>query len=463
MASIRKMQHKDGVAYKITVSMGCDPKGKQIRHYKTWKPPAGMTAQQAAKKAKQVAADFERELEYGFQVDNNQTFAEYAAYVVDLKKQEGETINTMACYKLLLSHVLPTLGNKKIRDIRPQHLNTLYKELMQPGSRHTRDKATPTIDFRQLVADRGQSWESFARDCGLSVYTVKKICHGEYISHDSAKKVSAALGEPVSLYFSVKEEQATLSPKTIQRIHSFLHVIFRQAELDMLITVNPADRVRPPRAERHTPNYFQPEQITAILEALETEPIMWRTMVYLFIVSGARRGEILGLKWDKVDFEQKQIKIDCTLSYTSGSGKYEGPTKTGNVRYVPLPDEAFTILRKYRIYQLEQRLLYGDQWRESPYVFTGVRGGPLMPSSVNVWLLKFSDRHGLPHINPHSFRHSAASIMIANGVDIVSVSKMLGHSTTTTTMEIYAHAIEDKKRAAAECIADSILRKKAQF
>lgn len=81
-------------------------------------------------------------------------------------------------------------------------------------------------------------------------------------------------------------------------------------------------------------------------------------------------------------------------------------------------------------------------------------------TALNSFLRKFSKRHDLPYLNPHCFRHTCASILISEGVDVVTVSKMLGHATPTTTMEFYAHAIEESKRKATECIADAILRKK---
>ena len=99
-----------------------------------------------------------------------------------------------------------------------------------------------------------------------------------------------------------------------------------------------------------------------ILEAVDREPIKWRTMFHLLIVTGARRGELLALKWDNVDFQNNQIYIDGCLSYLPDRGKYEGPTKTRKSRYITLPTESITLLRKYRAWQAEQRLMWGDKW-----------------------------------------------------------------------------------------------------
>jgi len=183
-------------------------------------------------------------------------------------------------------------------------------------------------------------------------------------------------------------------------------------------------------------------------------------MIHLFIVTGCRRGEIAGLKWEKVDLENRKIKIDTCLSYTPKDGILEGPTKTRNTRIITIPEETAVLLRKYRAWYMEQRLLYGESWNTSDYLFTKDDGSLIIPGTINGWLDRFSKRHGLPHINPHAFRHSAASIMISQGVDIVTVSKMLGHTKTSMTTDTYAHIIEENKAKASECIADAILRKK---
>ncbi len=93
-------------------------------------------------------------------------------------------------------------------------------------------------------------------------------------------------------------------------------------------------------------------------------------------------------------------------------------------------------------------------------MFTQDDGKPMHPGSIGNWLNKFSKKHGLPHINAHAFRHTVASVLIANGTDIVTVSKQLGHSKVSTTDDFYAHIIEEEKSKASECIADVMLRRK---
>ena len=107
------------------------------------------------------------------------------------------------------------------------------------------------------------------------------------------------------------------------------------------------------------------------------------------------------------------------------------------------------------------QLANGDRWVNSGFVFTTDNGEHMNPDSITGWLHDFSRRHNLPHINPQAFRHTVASVLLANGTDIVTVSKQLGHASVNTTENFYSHIIEENKAKASECIADVLLRKKA--
>lgn len=261
-------------------------------------------------------------------------------------------------------------------------------------------------------------------------------------------------------YFEVYQETRPLSGKTALEYHRFIHTVLAQAEREMLVPYNAAAKATPPAVTRKEPEYFQPEQITDILTALEDEPEKWRVLTHLLIVTGCRRGEVAGLKWSKVDLENGRLEISSNLCYSKELGIYETTTKTGNVRFVNIPAETVTLLRKYRASQAELRLANGDRWQDTGYLFTQDDGRPMNPTSITAWLNKFSRRRGLPHIHPHSFRHSVASILISAGTDLVTVAGQLGHTQTSTTADTYAHVIEKAKAQATECIADIMLRGK---
>ena len=461
MANIKRIDGKTGVSFKITVTKGRDTNGKQIRHYMTWAPDKPMSEQQMKKTVERVAVEFEKSIEQGFQLDQKQVFSSYAEYVIDLKEKSGCKYRTIERYRELMTRINDSIGYLRLTDIRPQHLNMFYENLSERGIAASDPKAVATADISSELEKAGISKTKASELTGLSATTIKTICKGDRVSKLSADKISSILNKRTDELFEVEEPKNRLSNKTILEHHRLIHTILAQAEKEMLVPYNAADKATPPKAVRKEVNYFQQEDIANILEALETEPIKWRTITHLLLITGCRRGEIMGLKWSKVDFENNQLKIDTNLLYSSKRGIYEDTTKTASSeRYVKIPQETTDLLKEYREWYLDLKQKNGDRWVDSDFCFTKDDGTPMIPDSITAWLNKFSEKHGLPHINPHAFRHTMASILINSGKDIVSVSKRLGHSKTSTTTDIYAHVIKEADEQASESLADVMLRNK---
>lgn len=461
MATVERIAGKAGITYRISVSSGFDTSGKRIRHRMTYKPEPGMTARQIEKAVQRAAADFERSIEQGFALDNRQTFAEYASYVLDLKERAGLKAKTLDRYKELLIRINQAIGHLKLADIRPQHLNSFYKNLSEPGIRIGNGHATAKIDLAAWMKTNKKSKAAIAAASGVSASTVSTAARGNPIQEDKAAAIAQAMGKKMADVFTVKRDSDPLSDRTVLAYHRLISIVLAQAEKEMLVPYNAAAKATPPKATKKAPNYFQPETISEILKALEAEPLKWRLITHLLLVTGCRRGEIMGLKWEKVDFQKSRITIDRALIVSPSKGVYESSTKTSDIRYLNLPRETMDLLRQYRREQLLLQFANGDRWRHTGYVFTQDNGEHMNPDSITGWLLDFSKRHGLPHINPHAFRHTVASVLLANGTDIVTVAAQLGHASASTTENFYAHIIEENKAKASECIADVLLRKKA--
>ena len=461
MATIEKYTGKDGLTYRITVYAGFDTQGKRIRHRISYKPTPGMTPRQIEKAAQKAAMDFERSIEQGFALDNRQTFAEYAAYVLDLKQRTGIKARTLDRYQDMMVRINQAIGHIKLADLRPQHLNSFYKNLAEPGIRMGGGSAKAKIDMVAWLKKNKLSRGKLAEKAGISAATVGVAVKGESIKIEKAQAIAQAMEKKVDEVFKVEKNMEPLADKTILEHHRLISTILAQAEKEMLVPYNAAAKATPPRTTKKDPNYFQPETISAILEALESEPLKWRLITHLLIVTGCRRGEIMGLRWEKVDFDNNRVKIDRALISSKSKGVYEESTKTSDIRYLTLPRETMDVLRLHKREQLRLQLANGDRWLHTGYVFTQDNGDRMNPDSITGWLHDFSRRHNLPNINPHAFRHTVASVLLANGTDIVTVSKQLGHASITTTESFYSHIIEENKAKASECIADVLLRKKA--
>lgn len=458
MANIKRIEGKSGVSYKITVTRGRDLNGKQIRHYKTWVPERGMTKRQIEKEVQRVAFEFEQELDLGYAADNRQTFAEYAEYVLKQKERGGAKFRTLDRYRELLERINPAIGHMKLTDIRPQHLNSFYDNLGEAGISTKEDKAQVRSDLYAVLKSQHMTRAQLASEAGVSATTITAACQGKKIALKTADAIAKALGMKTKALFDICKAEGKLANKTILEHHRLIRTILGQAEKEMLVPYNAAAKATPPKNDQKEVNYFQLDDVVRIREALEQEPLKWRVATHLLLITGCRRGEVMGLRWNKVDFENSQLKIDTNLLYSPKRGIYEDTTKTRTVRFVKIPAETMELLREYRAWYDELREANGDRWHDTDFLFVKDNGEPMIPDGITAWLRKFSMRHDLPHINPHAFRHTMASVLINSGADVVSVSKRLGHKKVSTTTDIYSHIIQEADEQASECLADVMLR-----
>ena len=195
-----------------------------------------------------------------------------------------------------------------------------------------------------------------------------------------------------------------------------------------------------------------------MISKLENEPLHYKAMIILLVYSGMRRSELCGLEWKDIDFKKSIINIERNSIYVKGKGIFTDTTKNrSSMRAIKLPDIVFKLLKEHRAHQNAERLKLGDLWTESDRLFTQWDGKPIHPDSITGWFRAFIRRSGLPDITLHSLRHTNATLLIANGTNIRTVSSRLGHSQTSTTTNIYAHAIRSADAAASE-VLDSILK-----
>lgn len=462
MASIEKRSTASGVVYRITVCNGKNPEtGERIRYRKTYTPEPGMTARQAKKAAERVAMDFERQIEAGYAVFNRQTFAEFAPHALKIKKVAGVRIRTIERYEELLVRINQAIGHIPLTDLRARHLNEFYHALLTSGVRNCPGHATVKIDLAALLHQRNMSRAALAAICELSAATVGDAVRGRSVTAATADAIAATLGMATAEIFEITYDQRPLSPKTVLEHHRLIHTILECAVNNDLIEYNVADKATPPKYKRPMPNYFQPDDAIRILEALDKEPLLWRVLTHTLAITTARRGEICAIKWHNIDFEHRTIHIFRGMVSTRESGLIEDDTKESDHRVLKLPMETIELMQQLRTEQAKQLEIMGVAWQENRYVFTSDMSNPIHPDSVTHWLAEFSNRHGLPHINPHAFRHSAASILLSKGYDVSAVSKYLGHSTPTTTLNFYSHVIASILAQSCECLADTLLRNKA--
>jgi len=234
---------------------------------------------------------------------------------------------------------------------------------------------------------------------------------------------------------------SSLSSTSIQLSHGVLHTALRDAERDGLVSRNVASLVTPPR--RDTPEYrsLQPEDARELLAAAAGDPLeaFWT----LAVTTGARLGELQALKWDDLDLDRRRLQIRRTLAVDGKPIFAPTSTKKNHNRTVWLTEKAATALAAHRERQEAQRLAGREAWTEHGLIFTVGTGNPL--DSRNLRNRNFPallEKAGLPKMRIHDLRHSAASLLLAEGIPVKVVGEMLGHSDVSTTLRIYAHTLE---------------------
>ena len=462
MANLQERRDKTGrlISYSIRVHRGRGLDGRQLKPWTaTFDVAPGWSEKTARKKAEAFAATFEKQCRDGLTSDGRRKFAAYCDYVIELKEQRGAKHSTIVRYRDLTERIYPAIGHIKLCDLRPDHLNSLYTELAKPGGAKSRTWARSKTDLASALKERGLSRVKLAEQCGLPLNKVYAAVKGQRVGKDDAAIIAAQLGLKLEDAFLLMSETRTLSPKTVLEHHRLISAVLEQALKEGFVAVNVASRATLPKVERREVNYFQPEQIAAIREALEHEPLKWKTLVHLLLITGARRGEVLGLKWQNVDFENSRVYICNSVLYSADVGVYESTPKTEkSKRYIYLPHETMELLREYRAWQGAERERLEGYYLDRGFVFAQDNGAPMHPDSVTDYLKKLSRRYDLPHLNAHAFRHTMASMLYYSGVDSVSISKRLGHAQVSTTSNIYAHVIESADKQNAELLSGIFLK-----
>ena len=247
--------------------------------------------------------------------------------------------------------------------------------------------------------------------------------------------------------------------ETIARIlhhhHGLISSILATAVQWQVIFSNPCDRVKPPKVGKPDPKYLDEVQAREMIELLQDEDTQFRVMVELIMFTGLRRGELLGLEWSDIDFENGIITVNKSTLYLSEKGVFEDETKTtGSNRSIKVTQGVIDLLKEQRTHQSLQRLKMGDKWQNSNKIFTAVNGSPLNPTYLTAKFRKFRQKHNIEGICIHGLRHTNATLQIAAGTPLTTVAHRLGHANASTTTKIYAHAIKSADEMAAQALAD---------
>jgi integrase len=327
-------------------------------------------------------------------------------------------------------------------------------------ARSDRAAGLPVVVGRQTVAQFLQDWlENSVKP------SVRPLTHEQYRQHVKLylapllghHRLSKLAPQHVRAFLKRKLEDG-LSPRTVQLSLVILRRSLGQAVKDGLTGRNVAKLVDGPRVRHFEGQTLSPEDARALLDAAKGE--RFEALYTAALAVGLRMGEALGLRWQDVNLDRRSLTVNRILERIGrGHGstlQLVEPKTSRSRRTVNLPEAAVRALRAHKVRQLEERLAAGLRWQDSGLVFPNSLGKPLDPHELHNGFKALLTKAGLPNIRFHDLRHSAASLMLAQGIPLRSIQDILGHSSIALTANLYAHVGEQLRREAADAM-DAVL------
>lgn len=444
MASVRKR----GNSYQITVSNGYRCDGSKILETMTYTPEQGMTKTQIKRKLEELKVDFERKVISGHSCSGEKmTLKELAEmYMEDMKPTGNEdedrmSITSYAGYKSTLRlRIIPKLGHLKIGSIIKKTLNDYSKALKCDGAR------------------------SDGKPGGLSPATIHKDCC--LVSAMLSYAVEQGLLEVNPILYSGRHSKTHKSKKeykvdyfTIEQTKAFLWALDNAID----IKHKAHDRTHRNGKVYHVPEYYQEWRLS----------LEWRAYFYLALFVGDRRGENVALTWEDINFQTGEVRIERSTAYAERT-IYQKSTKTYQSRFPIVPEVVLSILRLWKTEQKQMCVKFGTYWQgfrgndfDKNFIFTQDNGKQVHPTSPYHVFKKIiriyndnvakTEADKLPaDATQHDLRHTAASILITNGMDPRSVAGVLGHSNPTTTLNIYSYFFKSRNKDAADIMENTL-------
>ncbi|MFI3169373.1 MAG: tyrosine-type recombinase/integrase [Faecalibacterium sp.] len=397
MASIRKR----GNSYLIVVSMGYDANGKRRKSaQKTVKLPPDLTPKQGERWLQEQAILFESAAKRG------DTMPALSALQIRRSPQtQTEKTITFADYT---AHWFADIAPYKLAKstIARNHID-LARVLPYIGHLHL--NTLRAEQFRQMY---------------------------QQLRQDKNKQT----GEPIS-------------ESTVEGIHAAVCTVLSSAMEEDYLAHNPAWRTFRRQVRRPEREVANPETLQQLIGILETQPIKYEVFFKLILASGIRRGECCGLKWSDIHFDERKIHIQRNTVKVNGEAIFtKAPKTTAGDRWVYFSPELGTLLTQYRAFCAARQGVPNLAQMQGRYLFQKEKQNkPMSPDTFTQRFNQILRENGLPQdLNVHSLRHSVASVLIANGTDVATVSSLLGHAQVSTTLDIYAHAFDSNKKAASE-------------
>ena len=418
-------------SYQITVSCGRDIYGKKIRETTTFVPDPKLTPKKREKAVQEFAADFERRVKNGQVLEGGKTtlkefsdrwFLEYAPQ----KLQAG----TIEAYRKEMDKVLPSLGHLKLTELRPANLNSFFVSMTKDGARadgkpggYSKATIKKTQDVLSSILRTAAEWEILEKNPMDKVRTVGEI---------AADKIKFFTPEQAAAFLEYLDHPQTVKVKGHKRTD------------DTGIDYTVGD-----------------------YEITKEVPEQFRVLYNLAVYTGLRKGELQALEWSDIDFDSNTVSVSKAVSVVAGQQITKAPKTKNSRRVVSIPQSLTQRIPRLRMERIRYRLSLGDYWKGGDWIFIQHDGKQMSYSTPYAALQDILQRYNegktealqLPPIPFHGLRHTSATLLIAgNQMDMRTVSSRLGHAQASTTMNIYAHALQEMDRKAVDTLEHMLVK-----
>lgn len=315
---------------------------------------------------------------------------------------------------------------------------------------------TPTTEIKLLTfaTDYLESKKQLGEIKATTVYGYERMLKRLAQHPISNKKLNNIKPSDIREYLIYLKENSTMKANTINKDRQFLLSAFERARKDGIVQTNPVemvDKLNEKTDEKFTHKFLTVQQCTDILSLLEEyHNINVKSTFYLGVFAGLRRGEMVGLKWENIDFDKNIMAITNNRVKVGGQVIETTPKSANSNRVLPLPPQLAEYLQKVKEYQNKR---FGKDFCK--YVMTNPETGqPLCPTSLQKPFKGFLTKYNIPDIRVHDLRHTCATLLLTNSTDIKTISVYLGHQSTGITEKIYLHNEEYLREKASNSMAE---------
>ena len=420
-----------GDSYRIKVSMGRDVNGKQILKYANFTPDASLTPKKKQKAVEAFAAEFEKKCLNGQLLEGEKTTLKefIERWEAECAVQELQAVTLEKYRAIIQDFILPHLGHIKMTELKPHTLNSFFVSLTKDGCRHdgksggySKGTVNKVSNVLSSILRTAVEWEVIDRNPCENV-RVKAEATADKIKFFTPEQTAAFL-DYISKPFTIKTKGHTRTDDTGKQYK------------------------------------------VGDYESTKELPLQLKVLFTLAIYTGLRKGELLALTWDDVDFENNTIAVTKAAAVVGGQQIVKVPKTRNSYRLVSIPGNMTAMLRQLKVEQTRYRLQVGAFWQGENWIFTQYNGKMMCYSTpysalqdvLNHYNAGKADADKLPLIPFHGLRHTSATLLIAGHTDAKTVSARLGHAETSTTLNIYAHSLMNADKVAADTIADVIAK-----